>query len=174
MAGDREKGKIAHSEWSKIVARYRAGETIAQIGRDYGCTAPAIRYIVKRTGAFHAGAEGGTGAERASKLQPSRSAAAEAVTARAGGASAGGARQDRILGTELRQRVSGDIASFLVALDQAVIEGSPRSAAELQEATDRLMRSTARVRLELERLLTGEQRPARAVKAQAASSARGA
>jgi hypothetical protein len=62
--------------------------------------------------------------------------------------------RDEILGDDLRQRVSGDIASFLVALDQVVLEGSSRSAVVLQEATDRLMRSTARIRLELERMLS--------------------
>ena len=50
MAGTREKGKIPHGEWAKILARYRGGETIARIGRDYGCTPPAIRYIIKRSG----------------------------------------------------------------------------------------------------------------------------
>jgi hypothetical protein len=62
-----------------------------------------------------------------------------------------------VLGPELRQRVSGDVASFLVALDHAVLEGSLESVANLQEATDRLMRSTARTRLELEQLLNGQE-----------------
>jgi hypothetical protein len=80
-----------------------------------------------------------------------------------------------VLGAELRERVSADIASFLVALDQ-VVEGSAKSAVELQDATDRLMRSTARVRLELERLLAREQasKPARAIKAQSVAAVRGA
>jgi hypothetical protein len=161
MSGVREKGKIAHSEWSKIVARYRAGESIAQIGRDYGCTAPAIRYIIKRAGAF--GATGG--AVRASAASSNPIARAAPTTDGGGG-----------LAADLRERVSGDIASFLVALDQAVVEGSSRSVAELQEATDRLMRSTARVRLELERLLGGEQAAMRGrpLKPQSVTSARGA
>ena len=61
-----------------------------------------------------------------------------------------------ILGPELRTRVSSDVALFLVALDHAVIDGSAESVAQLQDATDRLMRSTARTRLELERLLSGQ------------------
>ena len=170
MSGAREKGKIARSEWSKIVARYQAGDSIAQLGRDYGCTAPAIRYIIKRTGAFRAAEEG----ERADKTR------APASEERAGGLPARAshtmrAADERVLGAELRERVSADIASFLVALDQ-VVEGSTQSAAELQDATDRLMRSTARVRLELERLLAREQavKPARAMKAHAIAAARGA
>jgi hypothetical protein len=58
-----------------------------------------------------------------------------------------------VLGAELRKRVSGDLASFLVALDQVVDGGSVQSLTDLQEATDRLMRSVARTRMEIERLL---------------------
>jgi hypothetical protein len=175
MSGAREKGKIARSEWSKIVARYQAGDSIAQLGRDYGCTAPAIRYIIKRTGAFRAAEEG----ERA-ELAPSQKARVSASEERIGGppgrvAHTMRAADERVLGAELRERVSADIASFLVALDQ-VVEGSAKSAVELQDATDRLMRSTARVRLELERLLAREQasKPARAIKAQSVAAVRGA
>lgn len=151
MANLREKGKISRSEWPNILARYDKGETIAQIGRDYGCTAPAIRYIIKRSGLLKstAGREGtvpvgarrreSSTSVRASRqsmvVQPKRAAPAD------------------ILGAELRQRVSGDVASFLVALDQAVLDSSFESVASLQEATDRLMRSAARTRLELARLL---------------------
>jgi hypothetical protein len=44
----REKGKIPHAEWPAIRARRARGEALASIARDYGCTAPAIRYIVRR------------------------------------------------------------------------------------------------------------------------------
>lgn len=165
MVGGTEKGKIPRSEWPKIVAKYRAGETIAHIGRDYGCTAPAIRYIIKRSG----------------ELRPAsiREVPDAPVGARVAAQRGGGLPQlkntgstDRVLGTELRRRVSGDIASFLVALDQAVIEGSPGSAASLQDATDRLMRTVARVRLELERLWVEDLTP-RDAKTSASRSARG-
>jgi hypothetical protein len=174
MSAAREKGKIARSEWSKIVARYQAGDSIAQLGRDYGCTAPAIRYIIKRNGAFRA-AEGGERADLAPS-QTRMSAPEERIGGRPIRAShTMRAADERVLSAELRERVSADIASFLVALDQ-VVEGSAESAAELQDATDRLMRSTARVRLELERLLAREQtsKPARAIKAQSVSAMRGA
>jgi len=143
MVGDRTKGKIPHSEWPKIIARYHAGETIAQIGRQYGCTAPAIRYIIKRTGNQTAAPPEGLPNE--SRLRPPSTGPALHPDA--------SAVIDRMLGAELRKRVSGDIASFLVALDQVVLEGTIGSAADLEEAADRLMRSVSRVRIELERLL---------------------
>jgi hypothetical protein len=148
----REKGKIPHSEWPNIVARYGKGETIAQIGRDYGCTAPAIRYIVKRSGELKGGGSAREQLATVRAHEPSVRADLPAVVVvpqrRAG---------EHVLRPELRQRVSGDVASFLVALDQAVLEGSRASVANLQEATDRLMRSAARTRLELERLLAPEE-----------------
>ena len=164
MVGGTEKGKIPRSEWPKIVAKYRAGETIAHIGRDYGCTAPAIRYIIKRSGELRPAAI-------REVPEPPLATRAEAQIGKGGlpRLKATGPA-DRVLDTELRRRVSGDIASFLVALDQAVVEGSAGSAATLQDATDRLMRSIARIRLELERLLV-EERTAGAGSRHARSSA---
>ncbi|MGH7036852.1 MAG: hypothetical protein ACREE1_01765 [Stellaceae bacterium] len=40
--------KIPQGEWNAIAARHTRGETIARIAYDYGCTAPAIHYILKR------------------------------------------------------------------------------------------------------------------------------
>lgn len=40
--------KIPQGEWNAIAARHARGETIARIAHDYGCTAPAIHYILKR------------------------------------------------------------------------------------------------------------------------------
>lgn len=40
--------KIPQGEWDAIAARHAQGETIARIAQDYGCTAPAIHYILKR------------------------------------------------------------------------------------------------------------------------------
>jgi hypothetical protein len=165
----RAKGKIQRSEWSKIRGRYDAGDTIAQISRDYKCTAPAIRYIVKRTGALkeHAPALADTlpaasshGAEHPSAR---RLAAIEANTARG---------LDGNLDAELRRRVSGDVAAFLVALDQAVIAPSSESVASLQDVTDRLMRSAARVRIDLERILDGYDRQPSTAHRTVASAAR--
>jgi hypothetical protein len=40
--------KIPQSEWNAIATRHARGETIAKIAQNYGCTAPAIHYILKR------------------------------------------------------------------------------------------------------------------------------
>lgn len=40
--------KIPQGEWSAIAARYQDGELISKIARGYGCTPPAIYYILKR------------------------------------------------------------------------------------------------------------------------------
>ena len=161
MAGTREKGKIPHGEWAKILARYRGGETIARIGRDYGCTPPAIRYIIKRSGGVLKGTI--VDERRTSRSSDSvevggtrNSPSSEAASLLPPIAPAARAMGKDILGPELRTRVSSDVALFLVALDHAVIDGSAESVAQLQDATDRLMRSTARTRLELERLLSGQ------------------
>ena len=39
--GTRSPRKIPRTEWEAIAARYDAGESLAKIGRDYKCTAPA-------------------------------------------------------------------------------------------------------------------------------------
>jgi len=40
--------KIPQGEWSAIAARYAKGESITRIALSYGCTPPAIHYILKR------------------------------------------------------------------------------------------------------------------------------
>jgi len=154
MANPRAKGKIPHGEWPQILAKYAGGETIAQIGRDYGCTAPAIRYIIRRSGRLKSvsgrkvlqprpltSASGGAGRRplphRASADRPGTSAS--------------------LLGTQLLTRVTGDTVSFLAALDHAVLESSPGSLTVLQDAIDALMRSAARTRIELGRMLNRDE-----------------
>jgi len=168
MSAVREKGKIARSEWPKIVARYRAGDTIAQIGRDYGCTGPAIRYIVKRADAFE---KPGTEKKETSPTGQSQPLAPPVTPPPFRPARSAGS--EGVLAAELRDRVSGDVASFLVALDQLSSVGSATSAAELREATDRLMRSAARIRLEVERLFADDPpEPSRAVNSRTLGSFR--
>jgi Meckel syndrome type 1 protein len=41
--------KIPQGEWNAIAARYQGGESISNIARSYGCTPPAIHYILKRS-----------------------------------------------------------------------------------------------------------------------------
>jgi hypothetical protein len=40
--------KIPQGEWTAIAARYAQGESITRIAQSYGCTPPAIHYILKR------------------------------------------------------------------------------------------------------------------------------
>jgi hypothetical protein len=40
--------KIPQGEWNAIAARYSKGESLSSIARHYGCTPPAIHYILKR------------------------------------------------------------------------------------------------------------------------------
>ncbi len=42
--------KIPQGDWNAIAARYQNGESISKIARSYGCTPPAIHYILKRSG----------------------------------------------------------------------------------------------------------------------------
>src|SRR5215831_17175539 len=112
MANLREKGKISRTEWPNIIARYGNGETIAQIGRDYGCTAPAIRYIIKRSGRLKTERERNsiTGDRSRQQVATRRREPSTSVQA---GTNAMVVPPERVaprnvLGAELRQRVSGD------------------------------------------------------------------
>lgn len=142
MANRREKGKIPHQEWPAIRTRYAAGESLASIARDYGCTGPAIRYIVNRPA-------DGTAAE------PVRRAAAVAVAEPSPAAApiirSESPQMAAPFDPDLRWRVSSEIASFLAVFDSYLTENSPESCDQLMEATDRLMRVAARTRIELER-----------------------
>ena len=40
--------KIPQGEWNVIAQRYSEGETLSSIARHYGCTPPAIHYILQR------------------------------------------------------------------------------------------------------------------------------
>lgn len=42
--------KIPQREWSAIAARHAQGESLSAIARSYGCTPPAIHYVLKRNG----------------------------------------------------------------------------------------------------------------------------
>jgi hypothetical protein len=170
MVNLREKGKIPRNEWPRILSKYASGESVAQIGRDYGCTAPAIRYIIKRVGTLKSQAANEAASERkVSPASTSRRAISrnivldrdanaslstgspQVATAAEIGANA------TLLGPELRARVTGDVVSVLAALDRAVLEGSVDSLMALREAVDSLMRSAARTRIDLGRILNGEE-----------------
>jgi hypothetical protein len=139
----RAKGKIPNSEWTAILSRHEEGESFASIARSYGCTPPAIRYIVGRKGG----------------VQPSIPGAAVALNAgtAANDHPAAKAKNGRLataeptISTALKDRVNSDLASFIVAFDAVVEYDTPEHRKILLEATDRLLRAGARTRIELER-----------------------
>jgi transposase-like protein len=45
-----EMSKIPQGEWNAIAARHAQGESLSAIARSYGCTPPAIHYVLKRNG----------------------------------------------------------------------------------------------------------------------------
>src|SRR5271165_6373469 len=42
--------KIPQGEWRAIAKRHAQGESLSAIARSYGCTPPAIHYVLKRNG----------------------------------------------------------------------------------------------------------------------------
>jgi transposase-like protein len=155
MTTVRQKGKIPATEWPAIAARKEAGEPIAHIARDYGCTAPAIRYIVNRIGSGELPSLAhGKGDKLNASEQPvpsGSSSMARIATTPAHNTRRSPSGEAR-LSPATCERVVGEIAAFLVALDRAVAESSPKALAELRTSSEQLMRAAARVRIELERL----------------------
>ncbi len=49
MERSSKRGKIPQQDWPSIMARYEAGETLANIARTYDCSPPAISYVVSRS-----------------------------------------------------------------------------------------------------------------------------
>jgi|SRR5271165_3662930 len=58
MERSSKRGKIPQQDWPLIINRYEAGETLASIARTYDCSPPAISYILSRSRARDATAEG--------------------------------------------------------------------------------------------------------------------
>ena len=157
MPSKRERGKIPHENWEAIATRYRGGETFASIARSFGCTPPAIRYIVTRTSHDAAQGDPGGAPGRPVPAAPER-VIPEAARRNAAGAGQGG--QAGGVDAALRQRVNSDIAAFLVAFDSMFETNTPEARGVLLEATDRLLRAGARTRLAIEEaeegLISGE------------------
>jgi len=158
LSNVRTRGKIPKGEWPKIAARFRNGETFTQIARSYGCTPPAIRYIVER-------ASGGDDRRKAEREAHGKVALLEAAgTPRRSGRLAGAASQSKENRgnfpaaspvREIWSRINIDIATFLAAMEALSAEDSIEHYQNLLDATDRLLWGSARTRLELERLLSG-------------------
>ena len=159
------KRKIPREEWSAIVARRASGESLASIARAYNCTPPAIRYIVRQETKSEAqgeddqmdtvsspsdGGEHEGEAGRSPTLplsQGPRSRAGEGSGTR----SEAELRKDRF-NFSLREAMTLEVSAFLVAFDAVVAQPSAEAFDQLRSATDRLLRATARIRIELERM----------------------
>lgn len=150
MGNPRIRGKIAHSEWPKIAARVATGEPLAAVARSYQCTAPAIRYIVRRVPDGRQGASDGPGTGRSRADAASIRTAPDFETFPAASPDLGNAP----LNNALWSRVNGDIAVFLSAVDTLISENTVANERALLSATDRLLRATARTRLELEKAMS--------------------
>ena len=44
----KRRGRIPHADWPLIVDRYKGGETLSAIAREYDCTPSAISYILRK------------------------------------------------------------------------------------------------------------------------------
>lgn len=156
MPNVRIRGKIPRDEWPKIAARFQKGETLTEIARSYGCTAPAIRYIVARTSA--GGAKLKMDRDRLEKGTLLAPPAENRRTTRSGGKEdpryvGRGGFSPNSPAREVWGRINGDITMFLAAMDSLSSDDSVSNYEALLAATDRLLWATARTRLELERIL---------------------
>ena len=153
--------KIPRSEWGAIVMRHASGESLVSIARDYNCTAPAIGYIVRQERRWDATPEAGE--ESDSRPPPSEQAAPRhrrsnvsdrfrtAISRPASqGSFSAGAERHHGFDTSLREAMTVEVSAFLVALDAMISQQSSETFSSLREATDRLLRAAARVRIELE------------------------
>jgi hypothetical protein len=126
MTGRTRGGKISPAEWPRIQSRYLAGDSLANIARDYGCTVRLIHEMLKEK------------AERGA-------VGAEARVALHGGAFPG-YRIDEVL----RRRVTETMVTFLFSFDHVLKGNTKETTRDLQNATENLLRAAARVRLALE------------------------
>jgi hypothetical protein len=161
LPNPRIRGKIARHEWPEIVARFHNGETLTKIARSYHCTPPAIRYILARISSHAAmGEMGGSRPERLAVLVSSTQK--RRLLSRAPNSQSFAyrtqARSNAGPAAELWSRINSDIATFLAALDSLSSDDSDNSYEAVLAATDRLLRGSARARLELERILDNRER----------------
>ncbi|MBN9090500.1 MAG: hypothetical protein J0J01_26615 [Reyranella sp.] len=156
MPNTRIRGKIPHSEWPKIALRFQKGETLAKLARSYGCTAPAIRYIVARISARDAKLKMGRDKSEMGTLLASP--VGNRRTTRIGGKEdppdvVRGGLSSVSPTRDIWGRINSDMAMFLAAMDSLSSDDSVSNYEALLAATDRLLWATARTRLEIERIL---------------------
>jgi len=155
--------KIARSEWARIAARYAAGEALASIARDYHCTPPAIRYIVrhgtnpglKPATVLHQEHAGQHEERTERKLAERTESATQLESPEKRAETSGPPRPDResAVGFDfsLRDVMALEVSAFLVAFEAVMHKPADAEFDQLRDATDRLLRAVARIRIELER-----------------------
>jgi len=161
LANVRIRGKIPRGEWPNIAARFQNGETLTEIARSYGCTAPAIRYIVRRVPLR------GLKEKKAPTDNLERIGVFASAThkRRSVGSSSDLASRRTDLSAQastngIWDRVNTDIATFLAAVDALFSDDGDSNCEALLAATDRLLWASARTRLELERILATRKKSA--------------
>jgi len=157
----RLRGKIPHSEWPRIAERFASGESLTAIARSYDCTAPAIRYIVKRQPRGSSSLE--KNVVRKHALGPASHHSSRATHGDAVQMQPETRRPDVITSARLWARVNHDIASFLAAMDDLMANESEANEIALLEAADRLLRASALTKVEIERLRSTRRQLAKAV-----------
>jgi hypothetical protein len=125
MRGRTRGGKISAAEWPRIQSRYLAGDSLANIARDYRCTVRLIQGMLK---------------------EKTERTGAEARVAFYGGGPFAGYQIDDVL----RRRVAETMVTFLFSFDYVLKENTGERMQDLRKATDNLLRAGARVRLALE------------------------
>jgi hypothetical protein len=146
----RLRGKIPHSEWPRIADRFASGESLTVIARSYGCTAPAIRYIVKRQPRGSGSSE--KNVVRKQVLGPASYHSSRATHGGTVQTKPETRRPDAPTSARLWARVNHDIASFLAAMDDLMANESEANEIALLAAADRLLRASAITKVEIERL----------------------
>ena len=166
MEKSRQQRKIERAEWPAIAARHSGGESLASIARAYGCTAPAIRYIVERQRTAQHRDRKSAMRSKAGSLAEEPSLHDPLPGARSGDPRSGEGsfplEKNRAttrpasaiqsgLSLSFRESIMVEVSAFLVAFDAVVRQLTDENLELLRTATDRLLRAAARVRIELER-----------------------
>jgi hypothetical protein len=180
--------KIPQGEWSAIAARYAKGESISRIAQTYGCTPPAIHYILKQgklraaqnperrlngTPVGECGEENGIARLVPGEVRPADRAPVELRPAHEPATPMTGERSQAVpaqraaggasaltagLDRELHGRAEAAIAAFRSSFDAALAEGSPGVRQRLRQAASDLMRVAARTTIVLDRLNANAER----------------
>ncbi len=176
--------KIPQGEWGAIAARYANGELISTIARSYGCTPPAVHYILKR----NRQRAGETLAPPAARVEPAaalvralprreepistpplvrsapvlREPAVAQAPVRSPEPEAAAPGSVPGLDRALHHRAEAVIATFRSSFDAALTEASPVMRERLRQAASDLMRVAARTTMVLDRLNAGAVHSARA------------